>query len=99
MVREGFPGGTRAASGSYAQWRNEGVQGGHLPRAQHFGGAKLRPECYALITKCQMSADANNYSLQNVECHCEISSKSSRFAKRAIMNLSDVSRRNSCLQQ
>jgi len=46
-----------------------------------------------------MSADANNYCLQNVECHCEISSRSPRFAKRAIMNLSDVSRRSFCLQQ
>jgi len=32
-----------------------------------------------------MSADANNYKLQNVECHCEISSRSPRFAKRANM--------------
>jgi len=44
--------------------------------------------------KYQMSADANNYYLQNVECHslipsCKISS-SARFAKRAITNLSDV---------
>ena len=28
-----------------------------------------------------MSADANIYNLQNVECHCEISSRSPRFAK------------------
>jgi len=46
-----------------------------------------------------MSADANNYNLQNVECLCEISSRSPRFVKRAIMNLSDVSRRSFCLQQ
>jgi len=46
-----------------------------------------------------MSADANNYNLQNVECLCEISSRSPRFAKREIMNLSDVSRRSFCLQQ
>jgi len=32
-----------------------------------------------------MSADANNYNLQNVECHCKISSRSPRFAERAIM--------------
>jgi len=42
-----------------------------------------------------MSADASNYDLQNVECQslipsCKISSKSPRFAKRAITNLSDV---------
>ena len=74
-------------------------KGGHRPPAQHFGGAKLRSECYELITKCQMSTGANNYNLQNVEYHCEISSRSPRFAKRAIMNLSDVSRRSFCLQQ
>jgi len=82
------------------QWRNEGgARGDICPRAQHFVGAKLMSECYAPITKCQMSADANNSNLQNVECHCEISSRSSMFAKRAIMNLSDVSRRSFCLQQ
>jgi len=69
------------------QRRNEGggASGENCPRAQDFGDAKLRSECYVLITKCQMSADANNCNLQNVECHCEISSRSSRFAKRAIM--------------
>ena len=41
---------------------------GHVPRAQHFGGAKLRSEFYALITRFQMSADVINYDLQNVEC-------------------------------
>ena len=41
----------------------------------------------------------NNYYLQYVECHYEISSRSPRFAKRAIMNLSDVSRWSFCLQQ
>jgi len=46
-----------------------------------------------------MSADANNYNLQNVECHCDIPSRTPRFAKRAIMNLRDVSRLNFCLQQ
>jgi len=51
-----------------------------------------------------MSADANNYDLQNVECmslipSCKISSRSPRFAKRAITNLSDVLRRRLCLQQ
>jgi len=76
-----------------------GARGEISPRVQHFGGAKLLSECYVLITKYQMSADANNYNLQNVECHCEISSRSPRFAKRAIMNLSDVSRRSFCLQQ
>jgi len=77
-------------------WHNEG---GICPRAQHIGGAKLRSECYVVITKRHMSADALNYNLQIVECHCEISSRSPRFAKRAIMNLSDVSRRRFCLQQ
>jgi len=48
-----------------------GARGDICPRAQHFGGAKLRSECYVLITKCQMSTDSNNYNLQNVECHCE----------------------------
>jgi len=42
-----------------------------------------------------MLADTSNYDLQNVECQslihsCKISSKSARFAKRTIMNLSDV---------
>jgi len=36
------------------------------PRAQHFGGAKLRWECFAIITRFQMSADVINYDLQNV---------------------------------
>jgi len=45
-----------------------------------------------------MSADASNYDLQNVECHsltpsCKISSRSPRFAKGAITNLSGVFRR------
>jgi len=74
-----------------------GARGDICPQAQHFGGAKLTSECYVLITKYQMSADANNYNLQNVECHCESSSRSPRFAKRAIMNQSDVSRRSFCL--
>jgi len=46
-----------------------------------------------------MPADANNYNLQNVECHCEISSRSSTFAKREIMNLSGVSGRSFCRQE
>ena len=51
-----------------------------------------------------MSTDANNHDLQNVECHtllpsCKISSRSPRFAKRAVTNLSDVLRRRLCLQQ
>ena len=53
---------------------------------------------------CQMSANASNYDLQNVECQsliasCTISSRSPRFAKRAITNLGDVLRRRLCLQQ
>jgi len=77
-----------------------GARGNICPRAQHFGGAKLRSECYVLITKCQMSADADNYNSQNVESHCEISSRSPRFAKRSITNLvlSVVSRRSFFLQ-
>jgi len=47
--------------------------------------------------KYQMSADAGNYDLQNV-ASCKISSRSPRFAKRAITNLSDVLRRHVCLQ-
>jgi len=71
------------------------------PRAQYFGGARLRSEYYVKITKCQMSADANNYDLQNVECQqllpsYEISSRSPRFTKRAVTNLSDVLRRSFC---
>jgi len=40
-----------------------GARGDICRRAQHFRGAKLRSECYVLITKCQMSADVNNYNL------------------------------------
>ena len=40
-----------------------GVRGDICPRASHFGCAKLRSECYVLIMKCQMSADANDYNL------------------------------------
>jgi len=48
------------------------------------------------------SADASNYDLQNVECQSlipsfKISSRSPRFAKRAVTNLSDVLRRRLCL--
>ena len=55
------------------------------------------------ITKCQMSADANNYDLQNVECQSLIPSGkfspgSQRFAKWTIKNLSD-GYGVSCLQQ
>jgi len=69
-----------------------------------FWGRKLGLECHVTITKCQMSADASNYDLQNVECKslitsCKISSRSPRFAKRPITNLSDISRRRLCLQQ
>ena len=75
---------------------SSGVTRGDIcPRVQHFGGAKLRLECYVLIWKCQMSVDANNDNLQCVECHCEISLRSPRFAKREVMKLSDVSRQNS----
>jgi len=51
-----------------------------------------------------MSADVSNYDLRNVECQsltpsCKISSRSPRFAKGAIINLSDVLKRRLCLQQ
>jgi len=51
-----------------------------------------------------MSADANNSDLQNVECQslipsCKVSSRSPRFAKWAIANVSDVLWRRLCLQQ
>ena len=51
-----------------------------------------------------MSADDSNYDLQNVECQsltpsCKISSRSPRFAKGAITNISDVLKRRLCLQQ
>jgi len=64
------------------QWHTEGGKGGHLLPGAALWGAKLRSECYVLIM------NANNYNLRNLECHCEISSRSPRFAKRAIMNLS-----------
>jgi len=69
-----------------------------------FWGRKLRLECHVTTTKCQMSVDASNYDLQNVECKslipsCKISSRSPRFAKGAVKNLSDVLRRCLCLQQ
>jgi len=34
-----------------------GARGDFSPRAQNFGGAKLRSGCYVIITKCQISAD------------------------------------------
>ena len=45
-----------------------GRKGDIRPRAQHIGDAKLRSKCYMIITKCEMSVDADNYDLQNVEC-------------------------------
>ena len=64
------------------QWRNEGGSRGNIcPRTQYFGGAKLRSEYYVLITKCQMSVDANNYNSQNVEVHCKISIKITKVRK------------------
>jgi len=51
-----------------------------------------------------MLADTRNYDLQNVECQtlipsCKILSRSPRFAKITIMNLSDVLNGLLCLQQ
>jgi len=37
------------------------AKGDISPRAQRFGGAKLRSECYVTLTKCQILADTNNY--------------------------------------
>jgi len=71
------------------QWRNEGGKGEHLPPGAALWGRQI--EVGMLRTnymKCQMSADANNYNLQNLESHCEISSRSPRIAKQAIINLS-----------
>jgi len=75
--------------------QNSGItrgQRGRLSRVQHFGDATLSSECYVIIAKYKMLVDANNYDLQNVECQrllpsCEISARSSRLTKRAIMNL------------
>jgi len=72
-------------------------KGRHLSPGAAFWGSKLRLECYVAITKCRMSADASKHDLQNVECHsliasCKISSRSPKFAKRAITNLSDASK-------
>jgi len=51
-----------------------------------------------------MSADASNYDFRNVEYQllissCKIGSRSTRFAKRGIINLSDVLNHRLCLQQ
>jgi len=51
-----------------------------------------------------MPTDDSNYDLRNVECQsltpsCKISSRSPRFAKWAITNISDVLNRRFCLQQ
>jgi len=87
---------------SWRQWRSQGGKGKHLSPCAAFWARKLMLECHVTITKCQMSADASNYNLQNVECQphipsCKISSRSPRFAKGAVMNLSDVLRRRWCL--
>ena len=68
----------------------KGCKGGHLPPGAALWGRQIEVGMLrsVLITKCQMSADANNYNLQNLERHCETSSRSPTFAKRSIMNLS-----------
>jgi len=68
------------------------ARGDICPRAQRFGDAKLRWECYVTITKCQISTDAIK---ENVECQrlllsCEISSRSQWLPKRIFMNPGDV---------
>jgi len=70
-------------------------KGRYLSPGAAFWGRELRLECHVPITKCRMWADANKYELQNVECQslipsCKISSRSPRFAKRAITNHSDA---------
>ena len=72
--------------------------GRHLSPGAAFWGLKLRLGCHTTITKCQISADDSNYDLRNVECQ-SLRSRSSRFAKGAITNLSDILRRPLCLQQ
>ena len=47
-----------------AVWGNWGI----FLLAQHLGGAKLRPGCYAIFAKENMPGDANSYDLQNVAC-------------------------------
>jgi len=48
------------------QWRNEGGQGAtSAPGCSTWEDAKRRSECYVVITKCSMSADANNCNVQN----------------------------------
>jgi len=81
-----------------------GGKGGICPLGAALWGHKLRLECHVTTTKCQMSADVSNSDLSNVECKslipsCKVSSRSSRFAKGAITNLSNVIRRRLCLQQ
>jgi len=81
-----------------------GGKGRHLSPGAAFSERELGLECQVTITKCQMLADTSNYDLQNVECqslipNCKISSKSSRFVKRTIMNLGDVLISRLCLQQ
>jgi len=83
---------------SWRRWGSQGRKGRHLPPGEAFWGRKLRLECHVRITKCQISADASNYDLQNVWCQsltpsCKIWSRSPRFAKGTITNLSDILRR------
>jgi len=45
-MRSLFCGGCSAPFAGLGQWRNKrGARGDICPRAQHFGGAKLRSEC------------------------------------------------------
>ena len=43
-----------------------GARGDICPRAQNFGDAKLRSECYILITKCQRMLIITIYKMWNV---------------------------------
>jgi len=69
-----------------------------------FWGRQIEVGMLCINYEMSNISDANNYDLQNVECQslvpsCEISSRSPRFAKRAVANLSDILRRSFCLQQ
>jgi len=80
---------------------------GHLPpTVAVWGHQNWDRNITQWFKKCQMSADTNNYNLQNVKCQrvepsCEISSRSPRYAKRAVTNFSDILRQRfcQCLQQ
>ena len=71
-------------------------KGDICPPAQHFRGAKLRSEYYVLVTKCQRMLIILQFTKYRMSLRNLI--KITKLAKRAIMNLSDVSRRSFCLK-